>query len=160
MAHLKRQGNSYLKQKAMACDYSLYPKNWLSEIRPRILARAGEVRGEAGQVIKEACCEFCKVENRLVGWRFPSGRFVSVEECQWYNLGPEDESAMGKVMKRKPYKICLTIAHLDHDKRNWDVKDERLAALCQGCHLGWDRKRHMEHARDNREKKKLQRKLF
>lgn len=37
-------------------------------------------------------------------------------------------------------KVILTIAHLDHDPENWDVKDERLKALCQKCHLQYDRK--------------------
>ena len=35
-------------------------------------------------------------------------------------------------------KIVLTIAHLDHDEQNWDVKYDRLAALCQKCHLRYD----------------------
>lgn len=35
--------------------------------------------------------------------------------------------------------IVLTIAHLDHDPENWDVPDDRLAALCQRCHLRYDR---------------------
>lgn len=37
-----------------------------------------------------------------------------------------------------PVKVVLTVAHLDHDEENWDVKDERLAALCQKCHLTYD----------------------
>jgi 5-methylcytosine-specific restriction endonuclease McrA len=40
-------------------------------------------------------------------------------------------------------KVVLTIAHLDHDPENWDVTDERLKALCQACHLGYDRTRHV-----------------
>ena len=35
----------------MPCDYSKYPPNWHSEIRPRILKRANN------------CCEECGVEN-------------------------------------------------------------------------------------------------
>jgi len=35
-------------------------------------------------------------------------------------------------------KIVLTIAHLDHDEENHDVKDDRLKALCQRCHLRYD----------------------
>ena len=41
-------------------------------------------------------------------------------------------------------KVVLTIAHLDHDPANHDVQDERLAALCQACHLNYDRPRHMK----------------
>jgi len=35
-------------------------------------------------------------------------------------------------------KIVLTIAHLDHDEENHSVRVERLAALCQRCHLRYD----------------------
>jgi hypothetical protein len=35
----------------MPCDYSRYPANWFTEIRPRILARAGDQ------------CERCGVPN-------------------------------------------------------------------------------------------------
>lgn len=36
------------------------------------------------------------------------------------------------------WKIVLTIAHLDHDEDNHNVKDERLKAMCQRCHLRYD----------------------
>jgi 5-methylcytosine-specific restriction endonuclease McrA len=81
----------------MPINYSKYPPNWKSEIRPRILKRA------------ENRCEYCGAEN--------------------YKPHPVTGS-----------KVVLTIAHLDHDPENWDVKDERLAALCQKCHLAYDRK--------------------
>ncbi len=44
------------------CDYSIYPKNWKSEIVPAILKRAGEIR-EGKSISREARCEFCGVEN-------------------------------------------------------------------------------------------------
>jgi hypothetical protein len=40
----------------------------------------------------------------------------------------------------KRIKVVLTIAHLDHDETNMDVKDERLMAMCQLCHLRYDAK--------------------
>jgi protein-arginine kinase activator protein McsA len=40
-------------------------------------------------------------------------------------------------------KVVLTIAHLDHDADNWEVSDDRLKAMCQACHLGYDRHRHV-----------------
>lgn len=40
---------------------------------------------------------------------------------------------------KKDIKVVLTIAHLDHDPDNWDVEDERLAALCQKCHMNYDK---------------------
>lgn len=47
-------------------------------------------------------------------------------------------------------KVILTIAHLDHDPENWEVQDNRLRALCQGCHLGYDIKRHVANRRYGR----------
>ena len=35
-------------------------------------------------------------------------------------------------------KVVLTIAHLDHDESNINIKDERLKAMCQRCHLRYD----------------------
>jgi 5-methylcytosine-specific restriction endonuclease McrA len=40
-------------------------------------------------------------------------------------------------------KVVLTIAHLDHDADNHNVADDRLAALCQACHLRYDLWRHV-----------------
>jgi hypothetical protein len=39
----------------------------------------------------------------------------------------------------KVYKTALCVAHLDHDKENWDVSMDRLLLLCQPCHLKNDR---------------------
>ena len=44
----------------------------------------------------------------------------------------------GDLVDMKSVYIILTIAHLDHDHENWDVKDERLKALCQQCHNRYD----------------------
>lgn len=38
----------------------------------------------------------------------------------------------------KLVKVVLTIAHLDHDRDNHEVKDERLRAYCQLHHLAHD----------------------
>jgi 5-methylcytosine-specific restriction endonuclease McrA len=48
-----------------------------------------------------------------------------------------------KTLTKKGSIVVLTIAHLDHDHRNFEVKDERLRALCQSCHLSYDRPRHI-----------------
>jgi len=40
----------------MPIDYSRYPKNWTSEIVPRILKRANNK------------CEFCGLENKSIVW--------------------------------------------------------------------------------------------
>ena len=63
-------------------------------------------------------------------------------------------------VKSNGTKVVLTIAHLDHDKENHDVKDERLAALCQKCHLGYDLSRHIENRKYGRNFRRNQYKLF
>lgn len=84
----------------MPINYDEYPPNWLTEIRPRILERAGNK------------CEECGAENHL----------------------PHPETGS---------MVVLTIAHLDHDKENHEVSDDRLKALCQRCHLKYDLWRHV-----------------
>ena len=50
--------------------------------------------------------------------------------------------------------VVLTVAHIDHDKTNND--DANLAALCQRCHLGHDRKHHEQNRRYGRNWKRDQ----
>lgn len=75
----------------MTINYRIYPQNWLSEIRPAILHRAG-LDTDAGT---EARCEICNVENHT--WRQRNG-------------APKDVHSH----------IVLTIAHLDQDIENND----------------------------------------
>ena len=103
----------------MPIDYKKYPPNWKTEIRPRILKRAAN------------CCERCGVENyKIVSSFKQKGRTI------WrpLNLGEWYENEMPKQVK-----VVLTVAHLDHDETNHAVKDDRLAAMCQLCHLNYDR---------------------
>lgn len=129
-----------------------YPENWKTEIRPAIMKRAGEIRNDAGKIIQEARCEKCGVVNHSVGYRDPAGAFITWDEIenklerhgydyfsnQLRHCIKENGSAKG------PTTIVLTVAHLDHDSENKDVKLERLAALCQYDHLALDRPRHIE----------------
>jgi hypothetical protein len=87
------------------------------------------------------CCEVCGVEN-----------YSKVKRRE------------GSVFEYE-VKIVLTISHLDHDETNWDVKDERLKAMCQQCHLRYDAKekyrRVMEYTNKVlAERTKNQQKLF
>jgi hypothetical protein len=36
--------------------------------------------------------------------------------------------------------VVLTVAHLNHEPE--DCRDENLRAMCQGCHLHYDREHH------------------
>lgn len=48
-------------------------------------------------------------------------------------------------------RVVLTVAHLDHWPPHCDPAN--LAALCQRCHLNYDRERHVQHARETRERR-------
>lgn len=56
--------------------------------------------------------------------------------------------------------VILTVAHLDHTPENCDY--ENLKALCQRCHLNYDRRIHVSNRLENLNKKKLsgQQELF
>ena len=108
----------------MPIDYSKYPKNWLKEIRPAILERAGHK------------CEFCGVKNHTFGYRDEIGRFIelTIDQMESYYYNQIMAPAENRI---KAFKIILTIAHLDQDIKN--NNHSNLRALCQCCHLRWDR---------------------
>lgn len=123
----------------MPIDYKKYPSNWLTEIRPRILERANHT------------CEFdgCNFEHGQTVWAVKrngkSKWFSSFEEADKQPKSGEIKKnkitgRLEPVPNPKPVKVVLTIAHLDHDEQNHDVKDDRLKAACQLCHLRYDAK--------------------
>lgn len=119
---------NHTDDKTMPIDYKRYPKNWKTEIRPAVLKRAGNK------------CEFCGLSNgQKVYHARVNGRmewFRDVNDI--YKLGlPEP---LADFWANKPVTVVLTIAHLDHDECNHDIKLDRLAALCQLCHLRYDAK--------------------
>lgn len=138
----------------MPLDYSQYPPNWKTEIRPAILERDGH------------CCKFCKVPNYEIICRGFWGEFevYQKDNGQIFDVKTGNqvgESYVGDVWIGEKYrltKVILTIAHLDQDKTNNDY--DNLAALCQKCHLGIDLKHHMANARESRRKKKGLQNLF
>lgn len=104
----------------MPIDYKKYPSNWKA-LRLQVLERA------------KNCCEFCGLENYSIGYR-DGDIFNEIEKSFAGDVIAEDAKYMGF----KVIKIVLTIAHLDHDETNHEIKIERLAALCQRCHLRYD----------------------
>lgn len=100
----------------MPIDYKKYPKNW-KELRAAVLKRAKNK------------CEFCGVENHTYGVRRTDGSFLEYSAM---------EVEAGFLDGDRVIQIVLTVAHLDHDEENHDVKLDRLAALCQRCHLRYD----------------------
>lgn len=53
--------------------------------------------------------------------------------------------------------VILTVAHLDHTPEN--CSDENLKAMCQRCHLRYDRHHHAANARATRDAKNPQLRL-
>jgi hypothetical protein len=138
----------------MPCDYSKYPKDWKTRIRPDILKRDNN------------CCKVCKVPNGTTGWRGKDGKFYSdelvfaaLEERGYDYFDNELKHCLDKDgMVIKHTKIVLTIMHLDHDTTNNDYSN--LAAACQYHHLIYDKEHHMTNARKTRNDKKGLQELF
>lgn len=138
----------------MPCDYSKYPKNWKSEIRPAILDRDFHR------------CKFCKVPNGEIicrgiyndreVWQDDDGCIFDAKTGEYIT-----DDYVGEVFtneKQRVVKVVLTIMHLDHDVNNNNY--DNLAAGCQKCHLNYDKEHHMKNSRATNEKKKGLQKLF
>lgn len=125
----------------MPINYDRYPPNWLTEIRPAVMLRADNK------------CEFCGLENYSFVWAVKhkgvcKGWHKSKYEAEQQPITIEMKS--GKYIDNpKQVKVVLTIAHLDHDETNFDVKLDRLAALCQLCHLRYDAKEKYRRKNNN-----------
>lgn len=131
----------------MPINYAEYPPDW-KERRARILERAGHR------------CEDCKLVNHSIITK-ADRRNPSPAEWDMYNGMLRNDYSKAQAMRRMRFtQIILTIAHLDHDKDNWDVPDDRLRALCQRCHLKYDLPRHIENRKYGRDFRKNQEKLF
>ena len=122
----------------MPIDYNLYPKDWKTHIRPRILQRARHRCEQCG--LPNHCTALSKSRVQLLE---PQPYKTALANVGWYHE-PEDRAIV----------IVLTIAHLDHDTTN--NADTNLAALCQRCHLTHDKEHHATSARSNRAKRSNQ----
>lgn len=88
------------------------------------------------------------------------GRCECTGECKWkpHVLAALDSAMLGDIWEpestsprcraqngqRSPYtgsKVVLTVAHLDRNGHEGVHRPERLKAMCQGCHLSYDRQR-------------------
>lgn len=136
----------------MPIDYSKYPPNWRNEIVPRILERDNYQ------------CQHCFAPRYGVGYRDLAGRFIPVggtlaldqagqgdlsykEACQLRDFYNEIHQPLDGCTYLV---IVLTVAHLDQDEENWQVKNHRLMTLCQYCHLQYDRIDNIRRKRKNR----------
>lgn len=133
----------------MPIDYSKYPSNWHTEIRPRILKRDGNR------------CKHCQKANYSVGyydrmdfWHPTAGNIIHDEigfnGAKTYKearLIADNNNEWSLIYDEHYIVIVLTIAHLDQDINNND--DSNLAALCQRCHI-----RHDAHYRTHNKHRK------
>ncbi len=137
----------------MPINYKLYPPNWLSEIRPKILKRA------------ENKCEVCGVENYNIIFRckYNDKEYYQMQNGNLYDAENSELAftntyyfELEPLNKDRAIKIILTIAHLNHNTS--DNRDENLKAMCQRCHLRYDAKHHAETRKKKQNKNQL--KLF
>lgn len=73
-------------------------------------------------------------------------------KCEW--CGAEN----GKSHPITGSRVVLTVAHLDHTPENCD--ESNLRALCQRCHLNYDRHIHAANRRDTIRKRRAVSDLF
>lgn len=92
-------------------------------------------------------CEQCGVSNHAVGardyqrnWHSETSIDSMSTKTRKYLFGSVFGGECPDMIR-----IVLTVAHLDHDRDNNDPAN--LRALCQRCHLNWDRDQHIESRR-------------
>lgn len=71
--------------------------------------------------------------------------------CEWPGCGLEN----GAIVEgsRGPYRVVLTVAHLDHDPANCNPSN--LRAWCQPHHLRYDARQHARNAAATRRRRQL-----
>lgn len=96
-------------------NYSEYHPDWRDVIRPAILKR------------DNYRCRVCGILNKSTVYKTASGAYMECDEfiAQW-----------AEVHGKKPFKISLQIAHIDHDKNNNDPSN--LITLCPRHHSKMD----------------------
>jgi hypothetical protein len=99
-------------------NLKLYPKDWKTAIRPRILKR------------DRNRCRKCGVKNHTWGYRDAAGSFHPVQ-------GWSKERGKTDREGHRIFRILLNVAHIDHGLT--DHSDGNLRALCQRCHVRHDR---------------------
>lgn len=134
-----------------------YPKDW-----PTISAA---IRERAGY-----CCEGspdfpnCRVRNGELGGRDRHGNWYPAQPLGERNLALEwpkpgtNAKCSGHEEKLRIVRIVLTVAHLDHTPENCDPSN--LKAMCQRCHLRYDRHHHAETRKRTQREQKCNRELF
>lgn len=118
-----------------------YPANW-DEVSQRIRkGRAGdrcECTGQCGSDHSGYYKPRCNAPNGN------TVRRLYADPSVWGNSRNEPGAA-GTSKWATPIRIVLTVAHLNHTPE--DCRDENLVAMCQRCHLLYDKEHHAETRR-------------
>lgn len=101
-----------------------YPKNWKTEVVPRIRARSGN---------RCECTGECGITHSIQPPEATTLRCLAINGLP--------NPITGSI-------VVLTVAHLNHTPE--DCRDEVLLHMCQGCHLRYDRDHHQRNARVTR----------
>ena len=74
-------------------------------------------------------------------------------KCEGTPQFPDCQAVHGQPHPETGSRVVLTVSHTNHVPS--DCRPENLRALCQRCHLSWDREHHALNARITRTRKKL-----
>ena len=123
-----------------------YGKIWRTVTRPRILKRAGYK------------CEQCAKPDRVKVWVYDAGTPGDTDQYWTLSIKPLDKQlwhycSLGgsgnfrlyrgaELARCRQVTVVLGVAHLNHTPG--DDRDENLKALCQWCHLNYDKIHHRE----------------
>ncbi len=91
-----------------------------------------------------------EISNRI---RFEraKGQCECAGECGLHTTSGRCTERHGDAAKFAKGKVILTVAHLNHDET--DCREENLKAMCQRCHLRYDKEHHQINARQTRRNK-------
>lgn len=89
------------------------------------------------------------------------GRCECTGECGLHRDHPGPRRCVerhGEAAKWAKGRVVLTVAHLNHQPE--DCRNENLKAMCQRCHLRYDRPHHAKNSAQTRRAAKQTRELF
>jgi hypothetical protein len=96
--------------------------------------------------------DWSKISERIRFGR-ASGRCECEGECGRGHVGRCDRRHGDRLgLEIDSPTVVLTTAHLNHTPE--DCRPENLKAMCQGCHLHYDREHHTQTARASRERQR------
>jgi hypothetical protein len=124
-----------------------YGREWRTVTRPRILARAGNRCEQCG---KPNHCRVYVWKSSLPARQFHADQYWTLRkrDQEWHYCSLNGATGNfqlfgpGQWRQARRIRVVLTIAHLNHV--SGDDRDENLKALCQWCHLNYDKSHHAE----------------